>query len=80
MKTGQPVWRELEFLPSQGICLVYKMAMWSGWNLREEGSVKDWQPTSSLGAIPADNRLFDNWAAACTRTSSRTSTTHSPLQ
>ncbi len=34
------LWCELELLPSQGICLLYEMAMCGGWNLRKEDNMK----------------------------------------
>jgi hypothetical protein len=34
-------WREVEFLPSQEMCQLYKMAVRGGQDAREEGSVKD---------------------------------------
>jgi hypothetical protein len=37
----ETLWRELEFLPGQEICLLYEMAMRGGQDFREEGSVKD---------------------------------------
>ena len=52
------LWRELEFLLSQQMCLLYEMAMHGGWNLHEESSLKGWQPTSIRGAVPASGRRF----------------------
>jgi hypothetical protein len=37
----ETLWRELELLPSQGICLLYGMATRSDQNLCERASIKD---------------------------------------
>jgi hypothetical protein len=54
----ETLWRELELLPSGETCLLYKVATRGGQNFREEGDMKDWQPTSIRGAIPVGGRLF----------------------